>query len=626
MFRFALLFLAGIASAQNGTLAVSRIPESLTAQANAVIREEKVDVIVESQRQMRIKTHRVVTIFNENGQRWTGAYESRKVRDVSATILDGNGNEIRRFKRKDFINQAVSESSLISDNRVTYLQYTPTQYPYTIVYDSEVTDINTAFIPPFMPLEGYLVSTERSTYSITYPPSLGFRYKEYNCENLSLERIQKEGSLTLIAKDLPAIRNEQYAPSADKLLPRVMFSFEKFHLEGVDGNASTWESFGKWMYDNLIVGTDELPAETIAKIKSLVGTEKDPLKIAQIVYKYVQDKTRYVSISLGIGGWKPMKAKDVDRLGYGDCKALSNYTRALLAAVGVPSYYTVVYSDIDKTDLLPDFVSVQGNHIILLLPRGDDLMMLECTNQTVPFGYLANTTDDRYALMIGPEGGKLVKTGKHKIEDNFQFTTGSYAVSENGNITGRATIKSGGTQYNFLLGVEEADQTRRDSYYKELFSNIANLRMNAVRIKNDRDKLEMVQEIELSSERYASSEGSQLIFPVNLFNNQGHIPQRYRVRSHPFEMQRGYVDNDEVVIEIPSGFAIESKPDAVNLSSPFGEYSASVEVINPTQLRYKRSIRINPGSYDAGEYEKYRKFREQIARNDNSKIVLARKT
>jgi len=252
--------------------------------------------------------------------------------------------------------------------------------------------------------------------------------------------------------------------------------------------------------------------------------------------------------------------------------------------------------------------------------------MLECTNQTVPFGYLANTTDDRYALMVTAEGGKLVKTGKYKIEDNFQITTGRYVLSETGDVEGHATIKSGGIKYNYLRGLEDVDPIKRNGHYKEIFSNIPNLRVNAARIKNDREKLEMIQELELTSERYASLEGSRLVFPVNIFNNQGHIPQRYRVRSHPFEMQRGYVDNDEVVIEIPSGFAIESKPDAVNLSSPFGEYSASVEVINPTQLRYKRSIRINPGSYDAGEYEKYRKFREQIARNDNSKIVLARKT
>jgi hypothetical protein len=36
---------------------------------------------------------------------------------------------------------------------------------------------------------------------------------------------------------------------------------------------------------------------------------------------------------VGIGGFKPMPANDVDRLGYGDYKALSNYTQGTLEAV-----------------------------------------------------------------------------------------------------------------------------------------------------------------------------------------------------------------------------------------------------------------------------------------------------
>jgi hypothetical protein len=56
---------------------------------------------------------------------------------------------------------------------------------------------------------------------------------------------------------------------------------------------------------------------------------KEPIMKAKLIYDYVQQKSRYVSIQVGIGGWKPMDASDVDRLGYGDCKGLTNYTKAL---------------------------------------------------------------------------------------------------------------------------------------------------------------------------------------------------------------------------------------------------------------------------------------------------------
>lgn len=72
---------------------------------------------------------------------------------------------------------------------------------------------------------------------------------------------------------------------------------------------------GLWFSEKILAGTGELPEETKIKIRSLTENEKDPIKKARIVYNFVQQRSRYVSIQEGIGGWKPMMAKDVDRLG-----------------------------------------------------------------------------------------------------------------------------------------------------------------------------------------------------------------------------------------------------------------------------------------------------------------------
>ena len=162
----------------------------------------------------------------------------------------------------------------------------------------------------------------------------------------------------------------------------------------------------------------------------------------------MQKKSRYVNIAVGIGGWKPMLASDVDRLGYGDCKALSNYTRALLEVVDVPSYNTILYGNRYKSDIQSDFVSMQGNHMILAIPHGNHYTWLECTSQDDPFGYQGTFTDDRNVLIIKPEGGEIVRTKIYEDVGNTQKDKGSYTIDENGHFSASVIISSEGSQYS----------------------------------------------------------------------------------------------------------------------------------------------------------------------------------
>ncbi len=610
--------------AQRADLHVGLIPEALKTNANSVIREQVIDINISSRRSLTIKKRRIVTVFNKLGLGDIRAMEGRNIRDIGAVIYDASGKEIKKLRRKDFKEESASGESIISDNRVTYLDYTPTEYPFTIVYESEVSDSNTAFIPPWRPMDDWLISVEKTQMNVTCAADLGFKYKEDHFDKLPIVKKEIPNGVSYSAAQIPAIKSEQYAPALPKFMPTVLLGIDKFHLEGVDGDATSWKNFGLWNYTNLLTGTDELPEETIAKIKSLVGNEKDPMKISKIVYEFVQSKTRYVSIALGIGGWKPMLAKDVDRLGYGDCKALTNYTRVLLAAVGVQSFYTIVISDDNKLDMREDFVSMQGNHIVLTLPDGDKLRWLECTSQTAPFGYLSNSIDDRNVLMVCPDGGKMVKTACFSDAENLQQSNGQYQIDDEGKLTGNVTIKSKGSQYNNKLFLEHKDSKEKDLLYKEYLSNIQNLQLTQSKVLNDRPNLEFIEQLSVSGEKYGNIEAGKIIFPVNAFNNQGHVPQRYRTRTNPFEIERGYLDYDEITVELPAGFAIEALPSAVSLKTKFGEYTAEITEVSTTKLLYKRKLQITKGYHESAEYENYRKFREQVARNDNSKIVLTK--
>lgn len=616
--------------AQKQVYTFHSLSDSLKINANSVIRNEQIDITILSNHKMNIKSLRVITVLNELGKRSIDAElnydKSTILKNVEAVIYDPWGKEIKKIKQKDFTDVSAADgSTLFSDNRFLYLDYTPISYPFTVAFSHEIETSSTAFIPQWFPVDNYYSSIEKSAVNVVYPVELGFRKMEFNFENYPIQKTQdSEGRLSYVISNFPAVKYETHSPSALSYFPRVMMSLSKFHLEGVDGEASTWAEFGKWYSEKILEGTTELPKETVIAIKKLVGEQKDPIEKAKIVYDFVQQKSRYVSIQVGIGGWKPMFAKDVDRLGYGDCKALSNYTRALLKEVGVESYNTLLYGDSEKISFERDFVSMQGNHMILAIPNNNRYIWLECTSQDDPFGYQGTFTDDRDVLVVKPSGAEIVRTQIYPDKDNSQVSVSTYEISEKGSITGKTVIESKGSQYARKMKLEKFIPVETERFYKNYWSNIPNLQLLKTKFENDKKQIKTTETIEIVGDGYAKFSSNSLIFVANAFNMYQENVRRIRGRKMPFEIDRGFVDIDETKIKIPAGFTVEFLPPAVELKSKFGTYNFEIIKKDDSTLIYKRSLSINRGLHPKEEFENYRQFVDDITRNDNAKIILTK--
>ena len=630
VYIFSIFFFSSSLFSQKLDYSITKIPDSLKQNADAVVRLNQIDIAIKSQREMSVHHQRIITVFNKAGLSSIDAVEyyskNLSVNEIGATVFNSFGIEIKKIKRKDFREQAILDGiTLFSDNRVIYLDYTPTEYPFTIIYESEIETSNTAFIPSWMPITDYYLGIEKSILNVTYPNDLGFKSKEINFENFkTVQKNQSANKLSYSISNVVALKPETYTP-VTSFFPKLMMGLEYFNLEGVDGNAKTWGEYGKWFAEKILYGTTELSEETKSKMRQLVGDTSDPIEKAKIIYKYVQEKTRYISIQVGIGGFKPMLAKDVDRLGYGDCKALSNYTRALLDAVGVTSYYTELYGDSNKIDVRKDFFSIQGNHVILCIPDKEKNVFLECTSQTDPFGYQGIFTDDRDVLIIKPEGGEIVHTTIYEDEKNIQKSIGNYAISDTGSLVGAVAIETYGTQYAEKVRIETLLPTEKEAKLKEYWDNIANLKLIKTEFTNNKEKISFTEKIDLSAENYAKPSANNLIFVVNAFNQYQSNLKRIRNRKTPFQIQRGFIDTDETTITLPTEYTVESIPQNYELKSKFGEYKTEIVKQNETNLLYKRTLFIKKGIYSKTEYEDYRLFMDQIARNDNAKIVLLKK-
>lgn len=602
------------------------VPSNLRSRANSVIREMETMVDMRATDQVIITVKKVVTVLNKNGDSdadLTLYYDkSSSIQRIRGQILDALGNLNTKFTQSNFSDHsAVSDGSLFIDFRLKHYSPVVTVYPYTIIYEYEIKNKQNLIIPDWYPSAATDQSVEKSKYTFIAKPTDEIRIREYNYQGKpEIQKTEKTVSYTWQLSNKPAFKSEPYAPDPDQYLTYVKVAARQFSYYGYKGSYQNWEELGKWVYNDLLKSRQTLPESTVQEIKELTkGIESDREK-AKKIYEYVQKKTRYISVQIGIGGFQPMQATEVQQLSYGDCKALVNYTQSLLKAADIPSIYCQVNAGRLKKSMDPDFAGMdQGNHIILAVPLKTDTVWLECTSSDSPFGFLGGFTDDRTVLACTAEGGKLLKTPKLSNDMNLLHRKVAMKVDAEGTVTGKLNTTFSGAQYDNYQNIISEPYTEQLKLLKEKY-DVDNINFTDFKLLQDKGDLPKIKEsFSLDIQKYAAKSNDLFYLELNAFNKTRSIPE-LKKRTLPVYINRGYTDEDELSYELPEGFKVEAKPENELISSIFGTYSSSVKIEGKT-LVYKRRLQLKDGNYPAEKYGEFSTFMSNVHIADRAKLV-----
>ncbi len=439
-----------------------------------------------------------------------------------------------------------------------------------------------------------------------------------------IEREEAGGVLRFSVSDLPAYWDEDGAPDALSSGPAVLLAPREGRLEGTKGNFTTWAGLGAWTAE-LLADRSELPDGARREIEALVADTSDPLERIRRVYAYMQARTHYVSIQLGIGGFKPMPPADVHRYGYGDCKALSNYTRLLLGAAGVDAYYCVIGVG-ERAISHPGFTSVnQANHAVLAVPFATDTVWLECTSQTTPPGFLGERAAGRYALLVKDGTGSLVRTGGRAPGDNRRESSSILTVDSLGVAKLVRTTRFTGAQVETplrlsLLDAEERRRVARRGYRV----NVDGLDPE-IAIGSTPGGPQAIMRETARFPNLTRRVGKRFVLPAF-----GHLypppaPHDTTERRLPVEVELGYLHIDTVSYVLPPGTSLVAVPETVLLEGPHASYSLSAKPVEGG-LEVIRSLEVTAGTYPPADAAAMARFRESVDRADGSLIALAPKS
>lgn len=604
------------------------LPENLKKDANAIYRLDEGILDVETASKYTYKTHQVVTLLNKDAghhltQKW---YFNKflKIENITFKIYDALGNQVKSYQKKDFnMRDYIDEVSLYTDDKVLYLETSAPGYPCTIEIICERRATGYIELPDW-PIASPNESVEHSLFIVKVAPSLKIKYRSLNTEIKPLiETLPDTKTYTWTAKDIIAFKPEPDTYTSHNL-PKIEIVADAFEYDGYKGEFKSWQTFGAWNYQ-LYEDVKPFTNDEIEKIQTLVANCKTDEEKIKVLYTYLEQNMRYVSIQRGIGGFKPFPVKYVNDKKYGDCKALTNYMRYMLKTAGINSYPALVNAGYNKPPADHNFPSDPFNHVILCVPLKKDSVWLECTSNNNEYGFLGSFTENKHALLLTEKGGVLVATPESNYRNNILNTKTIITLDDEGTSKVKGEIYCTGDFWNMFYHIMKQD----DEHKRNIFINYLNYKIP------DKFKIGALPDqgngkrfdLNLSyDQQYDFKTGNKLFFRPRLHTLSDEDIQPVTGRKFDYIFDFPYNKTDTTIYILPQNATVDKLPAKKELTNEYASYrneyvkddSGKVVTVIANLLLKKRII-------PPADYLMVANFFQDIKRTENEKFIVQRK-
>ena len=628
---------AGVAAQTNAllpddideTFAVSSMHRPFIPDAPAVVRLDTRRFVVHSEREAVERVRRAVTILKPEGKQFARLvlpYDKfHHIDRLEGRIRDANGKVIRKLGDDDQRDlSAISDISLYEERRMRIAELFHSTYPYTVEFEYAIERDGLIGWPSWRAQERK-VPVEYTAFEIAAPAWMPIRYTVENGEwapdeGTTADRHWKRWTATHIEK----AERVSYGPPWGQQVTTIHTAPSAFEIEEAPGQMDTWTAFGRWYY-RLSQGRAQLPEATAQEVQTMAAAASDTAATIRALYRFMQDKTRYVSVQLGIGGWQPFPASYVDERSYGDCKALTNYMYALLKEAGIDAHPVLIRAGRDAPPIRADFPSHQFNHVILAVPVAGDTLWLENTDQTTPFGHVSAFIEDRHGLLVSEAGGQLVRTPRSTAAGNAQHRRATVQLDAAGNahVTVRTTY-TGNQQDRVRHALVESSTRDRQKWVRDQI-DIPNFTLRTTDFASvDQRQPTIELPLVLDAPRYGSQMGKRIFFQPNIMQRWTHVPpaddalRNVPIRFSPYP----FLDTDSIAYALPDGYEVEALPEPVDIETSFARYKATATVQDGGAVVYRRRMELTAPTLPPEQYDAFRSFLRQVAQADRKQIVL----
>ena len=610
-----------------------------TSVADAVVLVDQVDVAITTDGKMRTTRRYAVLIRDRAGREAASVHSvyvpgSGSVRAIRAWIA--NGNAVRDVDPRAVVDTALVNNDVYNEVRLRRLGA------------KENVATGEMFVAELESEEQLLFSQFEWTMQHEWPTRLlrrtlslpeGWRATSVVFNDAPIAPRQDGGRLVWERRDVAAVPDEPAMPPYSDVAPRLAVSVFAPGPTRAPGQFDSWQSVAQWLHQ--LSDTSSIATAAVSgKARELTQTGKTDFERAAAIARYAQ-QVQYISIQTGVGrggGYQPRPASLVLERNYGDCKDKASLMRAMLGAVGIPSYLVSLYSG-DRSYVRAEWPSPQQfNHAIIAIalpptrdrqlsaidhPALGTLVMFDPTDEDTPFGELPIDQQGSLALVMHPKSTALVRLPLLPTETHTTDRMVSGVLAADGALTASVREEYSGASATMARALRRRldAEAYRDVLARRVAAGIPRVRIASIAAPDPASSAQSLS-FQLEASAFAQHSGGLILVPMPFDSSAlTQLPPAGDRRTAVLLEPR--VVNETVHVQLPAGWTIDDVQKPMRIESPFGRYSLQFTSLTGA-LQAKRRLEIPRQRIEPAQLAEARAFFDRVRRADSDVVVLTR--
>jgi transglutaminase superfamily protein len=432
---------------------------------------------------------------------------------------------------------------------------------------------------------------------------------------------------------MPALHEEPRMPPENQLKTWMLIYYSKD--EKLDPE-KYWFDLGKRIYDatkSLLKVNDDV-RQAAASVTADAKTDDE--KIARL-FEFCRTKIKNVTDDAsGVSPEERKKIKenktpgDTLKRGTGTGGDIDLLFAALATAAGFDARIVMAP---DRGDLffdksIPNAYFLEPSSIALRV--GDTWKFYNPGYNYVPLGMLRWQEEGQQTLVTDPKQPVWLNTPLSDPEKSRIHRRAKLKLGDDGTLEGDVQIEYSG-QFAIERKEENDDDSetqREESLKDEVKGHLSTAELGDIRVENVTDPVKpFVYTYHVKVPGYAQRTGKRLFLQPAFFQRGVSPLFSASTRQYPVYFHYPWLEDDEVLIELPQGFSLDNADAPAPFSGgPVGEYKPSIGVTKDGRtLIYKRTFFFGGGGtilFPVNAYPQVKNFFDMLNKQDNHTVTL----